>query len=202
METDLVTPTSPRNTDGLRAKLIAVALDILERDGIEALTLRAVARGAGVSHGAPARHFDNLDDLKAEVAAAGHRMVANDIATAVLQTPFDDDPKAPLIAAAKAYVHGALKNPGLFSLIVRTSTLSQRNAALRRETRAAYDGFHSFVKQAQARGWKPDIESKLLAGSIWTSVHGLSTLWLHGAYQQANPDATLEEAIAGVLDLG
>ncbi len=202
MEAILVTKPSSMGGDGLRARLVSVALEILEREGIEALTLRAVARGAGVSHGAPARHFDNLDDLKAEVAAVGYRIVSEAVSGAMAQVRDTDDPKAPLIATARAYVHCALEHPGLFSLIIRTSTLRHNNEALRRESRAATEGFNRFVKHAQAKGWKPHMEAKLLAASLWAAVYGLANLWMHGAYQQANPDATLDEAIEGVLELG
>ena len=118
---------------GLRAQLIAVALEILNRDGIEALTLRAVARGAGVSHGAPARHFDNLDDLKAEVAAEGYKVVAEGIRAADAVASKGADPKKPLIAAVRAYVNFARDNPGLFALIIRTGTLGggKQNLAAR-----------------------------------------------------------------------
>ncbi len=202
METQTSADRATGNGDGLRERLISVALDILEQSGIEALTLRAVARGAGVSHGAPARHFENVEDLKAEVAAAGYRMVADEIGAAASRGLNSADPKDPIAKASLAYVNYALKNPGLFSLIIRTGTLGLSNEALRRERRCASDRFLWLVRQAQEQGWKPEIDSNLLATSLWASVHGLATLWLHGAYQQANPDATLEEAIAGVLALG
>ncbi|NNL64726.1 MAG: helix-turn-helix transcriptional regulator, partial [Myxococcales bacterium] len=48
--------------EGLDARLIEVALKLLETDGIEGLTLRRVAREAGVSHGAPLRHFAGISD--------------------------------------------------------------------------------------------------------------------------------------------
>ncbi len=200
METELISQT-PANQGGLRAKLVSVALDILETQGIDALTLRAVARGAGVSHGAPARHFENLDDLKAEVAAVGYRTVATEIAAAVSRTSQGSDPREPLATATRAYVNYALKHPGLFSLVIRTSTLDLNNEALRHERRSASDRFLWLVRQAQAEGWKPNADPNLLASSLWASAHGLATLWLHGAYQHANPDTTLEEAIAGILEL-
>ena len=105
------------------------------------------------------------------------------------------------MTAALAYVKYALKNPGLFSLIIRTGSLGLSNETLRRERRSASDRFLWLVRQAQAKGWKPDTDPNLLATSLWASAHGLATLWMHEAYQHANPDATLEEAIAGVLEL-
>ena len=183
METHLAQPKLSYEGDGLRVKLISVALKILERDGIEALTLRAIARGAGVSHGAPARHFDNLDDLKAEVAAAAYKLVSDEIQAAMSRKPHGKDPKGPLAMASLAYVNFALNKPGLFSLIIRTGSLGLSNETLRQEQRSASDRFLWLVKKAQAEGWKPDTDSKLLAASVWASVHGLATLWLHGAYQ-------------------
>lgn len=187
---------------GLRAQLITVALDILNRDGIEALTLRAVARGAGVSHGAPARHFDNLNDLKSEVTAVGYAMVAEGVRAADTTGSQGADPKKPLIAAVRAYVDFALDNPGLFALIIRTGALGGGNKTLRRERRLCSDQFLRLVRQAQAEGWKPDTDSNLLASSLWASAHGLATLWLHGAYQSANPNITLDEAIAAIFEVG
>ena len=55
----------------LREALIKAGLTILEKDGVEALTLRACARKAGVSHAAPQHHFAGIDDLLAEIAATG-----------------------------------------------------------------------------------------------------------------------------------
>jgi len=187
---------------GLRAQLIAVALDILNSEGIEALTLRAVARGAGVSHGAPARHFENLDDLKAEVAAESYKVVAEGIRAADSPRSPGADPKNPLIAAVRAYVDFALDNPGLFALIIRTGALGGGNKTLRRERRLCSDQFLRLVRQAQAEGWKPDTDSNLLASSLWASAHGLATLWLHGAYQSANPNINLNEAIEAIFEIG
>ena len=201
MEAALLESPPSSRSDGLRAKLISVALGILKDQGIEALTLRAVARGAQVSHGAPARHFKNLDDLKAEVAAEGYRIVSKDVSTAMGQVPPGSPPKVLLMAAARAYVLCTLQNPGLFSLIIRTGKLRTSNDALRIESQSTYERFHRMVLKLQEKGWKPGMDPKLLAGSLWSSVHGLSTLWMHGTYQQAHPDASLDDAIESILDL-
>src|SRR5918992_5387296 len=57
----------------LRAALVESAIGILQRGGLEALTLRAVARAAGVSEAAPYRHFADRRQLVAGVAAEGFR---------------------------------------------------------------------------------------------------------------------------------
>ena len=55
----------------LRDRLVRTTLDLLSEQGLEGLSLRSIARRAGVSHGAPLRHFASLADLLSEVAAHG-----------------------------------------------------------------------------------------------------------------------------------
>src|SRR5690606_39917048 len=57
----------------LADRLVEVAEEILAEDGIEALTLRAIARRAGVTHGAPLRHYPSFAALLSEVAARRFR---------------------------------------------------------------------------------------------------------------------------------
>src|SRR5271156_1021705 len=67
----------------LHAALVAAAEEILERDGIQALTLRATARAAGVSHAAPAHHFGDLTGLLSDLAAGGYVRFAAELANAM-----------------------------------------------------------------------------------------------------------------------
>src|SRR5580693_4888133 len=64
---------APYHHGGLHAALLEAAERILERDGLPGLTLRAVAREAGVSHAAPTHHFGDLSGLLSELAAIGFR---------------------------------------------------------------------------------------------------------------------------------
>src|ERR1700688_4473944 len=99
---------SPYHHGALRDALLKAAETVLERDGLAGLTLRAVAREAGVSHAAPTHHFGDLTGLVSELAAIGFRQfnVAMVAATASGTSPMD---KA--IARAKAYVAYAQANP-------------------------------------------------------------------------------------------
>ena len=99
-------------------RLVQVALELLAKEGIESLTLRSVARRAGVSHGAPARHFRSLSDLRAEVAATGFRTLSEAIEKSNAATSAEVDPMPRLAAAGRAYVDCALANPGLVCLDV------------------------------------------------------------------------------------
>src|SRR5262245_62317073 len=64
---------SPYHHGALREALLRAAEKVLERDGLPGLTLRAVAREAGVSHAAPTHHFGDLAGLLSELAAIGYR---------------------------------------------------------------------------------------------------------------------------------
>ena len=65
--------TTPYHHGALRDALLEAAERVLERDGLAGLTLRAVAREAGVSHAAPTHHFGDLTGLVSELAAIGFR---------------------------------------------------------------------------------------------------------------------------------
>src|SRR5204863_6390340 len=92
---------SPYHHGALRDALLQSAEKVLERDGIAGLTLRAVAREAGVSHAAPTHHFGDLTGLLSELAAIGFRMFN---AAMVAARDSETHPLMKGMASAKAYV--------------------------------------------------------------------------------------------------
>jgi len=193
----------PPNPDELPLgdRLVNVALEILMEEGIEALTLRSVARHAGVSHGAPARHFRSLADLLAEVAAAGFRTLSEAMAKAEVAVAPNSPPMARLAAAARAYVDCAVANPDLFALMFRVDALDVENESFSRDAPAAFETLLEHVRNAQAAGWHPERDTMKLAGSMWVTVHGLATLWAKGGYPRVIPGASLDDALDSILDL-
>src|SRR5579875_3424668 len=105
----------------LRNALLAAAEAILEREGLNGLTLRAVARAGGVSHAAPAHHFGDLTGLLSELAAAGFRRLAERFDAAMAAS--GAEPDARLAAMGRAYVAFARAHPGLFTLMFRSERL-------------------------------------------------------------------------------
>ncbi len=98
----------------LRSALIAAARVILERDGLAALSLRACAREAGVSHAAPLHHFRSLAELQASIAASGFDEFVRflDMHSASAQTASER-----LIAMGRAYVAFSAQHPALYRLM-------------------------------------------------------------------------------------
>ncbi|HKJ25144.1 MAG TPA: TetR/AcrR family transcriptional regulator [Myxococcota bacterium] len=193
-----MTETSP---DPLDERLVEVGLKLLEREGLEALTLRRIAREAGVSHGAPLRHFAGLSDLRAEIAARGFRILSDAVDEASGALPAGAGPRARLHAAGVAYVEAAVAHPSLFALMFRPEALDRANAAFARESFAAFERLLRLVRAAQDDGFEPASDVRVLAGAVWASVHGLASLWSQGAFAGAVPGARLEDALTVSLRL-
>lgn len=185
----------------LDERLVEVALELLAEEGLEGLSLRSVARRAGVSHAAPARHFESLADLLAEVAARGFALLSDAMQRSHAELAPDASVRARLETASRAYVDCVLKNPALFALMFRTEDLDVGNASFLRDSNAAFEGLLRHVRAAQQAGWHAERDTRLLAGSLWAAVHGLATLWSQGAYQGPIPGASLEDALATTLSL-
>ncbi len=168
-----------------RGRLLAAAREVLAAEGLEGLTLRAIARRAGVSHGAPLRHFPTLASLLAALAAEGFdelfATIDAELAAAERDAgPAGLGPRRRLGVAGRGYLRFALADPGVFSVTFRPERVDVGDP----EYQAA--GFRSFqqlvdlVAAAQADGWQPDLPTRDLAAVLWANVHGLATLALHG----------------------
>src|SRR5437667_1757874 len=109
------TEDTPYHHGALRDALLQAAERVLERDGLAGLTLRAVAREAGVSHAAPTHHFGDLTGLVSELAAIGFRQFNAAMAAAGSAAGSALMEKA--LARAKAYVGYAQAHPGMDELM-------------------------------------------------------------------------------------
>src|SRR6266436_1763182 len=99
---------APYHHGSLREAMLQAAERILERDGIQGLTLRAAAREAGVSHAAPKNHFGDIRGLLSELAAVGFERFG---AAMVADAREGDPPRARMAAIGRGYVTFARQNP-------------------------------------------------------------------------------------------
>ena len=209
----LDSPANPPVAVSLEDRLVDVALHLLEEEGLESLSLRHIARRAGVSHSAPLRPFRSFADLLAAVAARGFALLSEAVETSAAEwrpreassasreSPSVAPSIARLAAAGRAYINVAVAHPGLFALMFRPDELDVSNPAFERESRAAFEHLVRLVRAAQDAGWQPGEDTRLIAGSVWSAVHGLATLWSQGAFAGAIPTASLEDAVATTLRL-
>ena len=184
-------PGAPRATyhhGDLRAALVAAAEGLLS-DGMP-LSLRSVAKAAGVSHAAPYHHFANHEALMAAVAARGFA----DLAAAMEGAHQQGDTAATLIGHCVAYVAFALARPAVFRLMF--SPLLQSKADHPALLAEADRSFEVLRQAAQAHA--PEGGDELaLAG--WSMAHGLACLAIDGALSAAPVPAPPVQTLAALL---
>jgi AcrR family transcriptional regulator len=161
-----------------RDRLVATARDYLETEGVQGIGLREIARRAGLSHGAPLRHFPTLGSLLAAVAADGFRDLVTSVDAATRDVA---DPRARVRAAAHGYVAFARAHPGVFSLMFRADLCDTGDPEYAVTGGIAFGQLVEVVAAAQATGFHPEIPAPELAGVLWSTMHGLALLHLHGA---------------------
>ncbi len=172
--------SAPYHHGALRDALLLAAERVLERDGLGGLTLRAVAREAGVSHAAPTHHFGDLTGLVSELAAIGFRQFNAAMAAAGASAT---EPQERAIARAKAYVAYAQAHPGMYGLMFRTERLDMSRPSLNEAANASFAGLAGAIgadrrepisAQALSLGQAADI------ARAWSLVHGFTMLLLDG----------------------
>ena len=167
-----------------REQLVAAARAHLDEHGVEGLTLRQVARRAGVSHGAPLRHFPSLAALCSAVAAEAFDGLYAEVAAAMDEVD-GDDARARLRAAGRGYLRFAMGNPGPFTLMFRRDLCDVEDPHLVAASGAAFAQILFATSEAQATGWRSDDPTAEAAAVIWAQVHGLATLTLLGTLPAA-----------------
>jgi AcrR family transcriptional regulator len=190
-----------RSVEPLGERLVGVVDELLEQEGLAGLSMREVARRAGVTHGAPLRHYKSFAALLSEVAAAGFRDLEAAVDEAAAAVPSGSGPTARLAAAARAYVACAVKRPGRFSVMFRPELLDVTHAGYARDGTGAFEQLVRIVRGAQDAGWRTDAETRRLAGALWAGVHGLATLWIQQSYAYVVRVASLDDAVSDWIDL-
>lgn len=191
---------SPRRRGPLELRLLDVATELLASQGLESLSLRRIARRAGVSHSAPLRHYPSLAALLSEVAARGFRMLSEAVEKSAAQLAPGAGPLARLAAAGRGYVELAVANPGLFALMFRPEALDSQSPQLLRASAESFEQLVRHVRAAQDAGWHAERDTRVLAGCTWASVHGLATLWADGALALTTR-ASLDDLLTTTFEL-
>jgi AcrR family transcriptional regulator len=171
---------TPYNHGALRDAVLQAAERVLERDGLAGLTLRAVAREAGVSHAAPTHHFGDLSGLVSELAAIGFRQFnAAMAASCAPDTPFP----AMGLARAKAYIAYAQAHPGMYGLMFRSERLDYSRPSLHEAAEASFAGLTNAIAASRHEHIEQEaltLEQAAAVARAWSLVHGFTMLLLDG----------------------
>ncbi|MEV4238672.1 MULTISPECIES: TetR/AcrR family transcriptional regulator [unclassified Nocardia] len=166
----------------LRDTLLAACLRLIETEGLGAVSLRRVAREAGVSTGAPYHHFADRSALLAALSTEGFRQLGSDLADARAAAV---SPLQALTALAETYVRFSQENPGYFRLMFRPE-LSQpdKHPDAAAAGDAAFDVLADSIADAVAAGLLPADKADTLAVMWWSLAHGMASLWLDGQLEK------------------
>ena len=177
---------------GLRARLVEVGLELVAREGVQALTLREIARRAGVSHGAPRRYFPTHLELLSAIARRGFGELAERAGTA------DDGTASPrdrLTELGRVYLRFALDNQGMYELMFRHDLLESGHLGLRDTSLPLFGRLVELVALA-----RPDADARLVAGALWANLHGIAQLWGWGSLQLATGADDFVPLLRNALD--
>ncbi|WP_333773065.1 TetR/AcrR family transcriptional regulator [Streptomyces sp. IBSBF 3136] len=175
---------------GLRARLVDVGVELVAAEGVQALTLREIARRAGVSHGAPRRHFPTHRELLSAIAHRGF----TELGDRVRPTPGGTDARRQLIELARAYLEFALDNPGMYELMFRHDLLDSGGSGLRETSLPLFGVLADLVGRI-----RPGADARRVAGALWANLHGVAQLWRWKSLQLATGESELSPLLDAVL---
>jgi AcrR family transcriptional regulator len=171
----------------LKAVILDHAATLVAERGADGISLRELARTAGVSHAAPAHHFTDRRGLFTALATEGYRLLVDALT----------DARPRFIDAARAYVGFALEHPGHYEVMFDKSLYDEADPELMAAAAAAGAELNRGVGALTDEHAKDDPEAAALAA--WSLVHGFSLLWLNQAIDTTGDPIATVERLAGIL---
>lgn len=190
-------PTATYHHGNLRQALLDEASRVLEDEGVEAISFRALARSLGVSHAAPGHHFADRHALLAALGTLGFETFADALEQAM--EGLEED--AWLGAIGKAYVRFALANPELYRLMFTSRLLIEEcPPELTLASSRAYLALLTAAYGGPPQGPPETYRLSVLELKAWSVVHGAVMLWLDGQLEAATDEAGFLELADQLVD--
>ena len=165
--------------------LMSAALVRIKQDGVEKLSLRALARDIGVSQTAPYRHFKDKRCLLVELARSGFSELASRQQQA---TPTEFNLKA-LIAVGMAYLEFAKEFPEQYKLMFGTKIENRcEHEGLMASSMKSFEVILNLAIKGVECGFLIDRDPAHLARCLWSNVHGLASLLIDDFYSNLEID--------------
>jgi len=172
---------------------------VIEERGIEALTLRGLARDLGVSHGAPNRHFKNKGELLTALATEAYEQAG--AATVAAIEACSGTAIEKLNAMGRGYLHWALDNRALFAALNYPDVKRNADEALMKSMRAFQLTVRAVSIAAQKEGRYPHTDEKLLALFNNSVPFGAALLIDHPVFAAEVGHLSRDELIDGLMAL-
>jgi AcrR family transcriptional regulator len=183
----------------LKSELVKAALSALRETTQEELSLREVARRAGVSHNAPYHHYaGGKAELFADVAAEGFRCLRRDLLTRTERGEFTAEERLQEMAAA--YVRFAFDNRALYRIMYSADVFNSPDPdRVQRPIADLYGDVRACVVEAQHPGRRPLAAADSLATAYTTMLHGLAMGIVDGLIRRVVPTPETAEGLARTL---
>ncbi len=169
-------PSRPYHHGDLRQTVLAAAVEAITESGPTALSLRDLARRAGVSHAAPAHHFGDKAGLLTALAAQGYDLLADALTAAQERT-------GEFLEVGVAYVRFAIEHRAHFEVMFRPDLYHADDPAVLASKARTGEALRGGVGTVPGRRTGPD--AAVAGVAAWSLVHGFATLWLNGALPPA-----------------
>ncbi|WP_078968396.1 MULTISPECIES: TetR/AcrR family transcriptional regulator [unclassified Streptomyces] len=185
-------PRDDREDDGLRGRLVRAGVELVNAEGAQALSLREIARRAGVSHGAPRRHFPTHLDLLSAIARQGFAELAARVAA---EDREDAGPRERIALLARVYLDYAGSRRGMYELMFRHDLLESGRLGLRETSLPLFARLTDLVARVRT-----DTDPVVAAGALWANLHGIAQLRHWGSLRLATGGADPAPLLAAALD--
>jgi AcrR family transcriptional regulator len=186
----------PYHHGNLRQALLMQAERTVRERGVQALSLRELARGLGVSHGAPRRHFPDRQALLDALAEAGFERLGDELRAAL--DGAGEDFRARLQATATAYVRFATDDAALLELMF-AGKHGEHSSALDEAANRAFAVMLELIHQGQADGVLEPGPSERVGLVLFATIQGIAALVTGGMIDAAQLDELVSDAIAHFL---
>jgi AcrR family transcriptional regulator len=185
----------PYHHGSLRTVLLEQAEVTLEKEGIDALSLRELARSAGVSHGAPRRHFADRQALLDALAERGYERLGTELRAALNASAPSLDTR--VTALARAYARFGTGSAELLVLMFAGKHADQ-DGSVRRASEAAIEPWQTvFLESGADEGIVGDLKD--LGMAVFSAVHGLAMLVNAGIAPADSLDAAVADVAGRIL---
>lgn len=174
-------PSPARGKRDLRSALVQATLELVEEVGPAAISVREVARRAGVSSGAPFRHFADKYALMAAVAEEGARRL-NEVTESAVVELAQSDPLEAFRQAGIAYVLFAVAHPAHFRVMC-VPEYQEHSAELRASLAHSREQLRALVLAAQAAGQIIDEDPELIMLAANAIIYGAARMFVDGQMQ-------------------
>lgn len=189
------TAKKPHHHGDLRAALIQSGIEILTETGLDSLTLRRCAARAGVSHAAPAHHFDGVAGLRAAIAKEGFARFRQHMLQA--RTAGAQTPEGRILSLCRGYLGFAIGNPALFALIFSCGPMPQFGNDVDIGEAPAYGVLRETCAPFVPQGADPLV----IEVQVWSLIHGFSHLFLAGTFGPSDNSPDHHPLFAPVMAL-